>query len=242
VPGPKARSSASGLISFDGVSGPSLKSNSRPSPDGFVKSVRSRGWAFKGRRTGQHLRRPDAAAVMTEGLTAVELSNATKNLQEKMKAAENLALIERADLQPGSIAVQLDCDVLVEKMRCSSDQINLAELMIKAPFQVRRRGVELKLHLGEAPPDIDRTLVQNIMKGRRWLALVIDGKTFSEIAQAEGVSKRRVQDVVNLALLAPDVVDGIAGGEQPDGLTTDYLIKTRFSSVWSKQREQFAAL
>ncbi len=53
---------------------------------------------------------------------------------------------------------------------------------------------------------------------------------------------RRVQDVTNLALLAPDVLDGIATGEQPDGFTMDYLIKTRFSAVWSEQREQFAAL
>jgi len=107
---------------------------------------------------------------------------------------------------------------------------------------MRQRGVELKLHLGEAPAEIDRTLVQNIMKGRSWLAMVIAGKTFSEIADTEGVSKRRVQDVVNLALLAPDVLDSIAAGEQPDGLTTDYLIKARFSAVWSEQRAQFASL
>lgn len=80
------------------------------------------------------------------------------------------------------------------------------------------------------------------MKGRSWLAMVIAGKTFTEIADAEGVSKRRVQDVTNLALLAPDVLDGIATGEQPEGLTTDYLIKTRFSAVWSEQRAQFASL
>ena len=72
--------------------------------------------------------------------------------------------------------------------------------------------------------------------------MVIAGKTFSEIADSEGVSKRRVQDVINLALLAPDVLDGIAAGEQPEGLTTDYLIKTRFPAVWSEQRKQFAAL
>ncbi|MCK0142244.1 hypothetical protein [Aliiroseovarius sp. F20344] len=121
-------------------------------------------------------------------------------------------------------------------------QAGRAELTIEAPFQMRRRGVELKLHLGEPPAEIDRTLVQNIMKGRSWLAMVIAGKTFSEIADSEGVSKRRVQDVTNLALLAPDALESIAVGEQPDGLTTDYLIKTRFSAVWSEQHAQFASL
>ncbi|MEM8742249.1 MAG: recombinase family protein, partial [Pseudomonadota bacterium] len=96
--------------------------------------------------------------------------------------------------------------------------------------------------LGAPPPEIDQTLVQNIIKGRRWLSMVIAGKTFSEIAEADGVSKRRVQDVASLALLAPDVLGSIVQGEQPEGLTTDYLIKTRFPAIWSKQREQFAAL
>lgn len=102
--------------------------------------------------------------------------------------------------------------------------------------------MELKLHLGEAPAEIDRTLVQNIIKRRSWLAMVVTGKTFYEISVSEGVSKRRVQDVSNLALLAHDVLDGIATGEQPNGLTTNHLIKTRFSAVWSEQCQQFATL
>ncbi|MEM7303784.1 MAG: hypothetical protein AAF468_22115 [Pseudomonadota bacterium] len=39
--------------------------------------------------------------------------------------------------------------------------------------------------------------------------------------------------VVDLAMLAHDVLDAIAAGEQPDGLTTDYLIKPGFPAIWS---------
>lgn len=132
--------------------------------------------------------------------------------------------------------------MLADQLGCPPEWINPVELTIEAPFQMRRRGVELKLHLGEAPAEIDRTLVQNIMKGRSWLAMIIAGKSFSEIAEAAGVSKRPVQDVTNLAVLPPDVLDRIAAGEQPVGLTTDYLIKAHFSAAWSEQGEQFAAL
>jgi hypothetical protein len=107
---------------------------------------------------------------------------------------------------------------------------------------MRRRGVELKLHLGDAPPEIDRTLVQNIVRAQRWIAMIIDGIPFTEISKAENVSKRRVQDVVDLALLAPHVLDAIAIGQQPDGLTSDYLIKSGISASWAEQREQFANL
>jgi hypothetical protein len=191
---------------------------------------------------GQHLTRPGAAVAMTQGLTAAEVSDASKRLQEQGNATERLALIERADLRQGCLSVRLDKAMLADRFGCKSEQINLAELTIEAPFKMRRRGVELKLHLGEAPSEIDRTLVQNIVKGRRWLSMVIAGKTFSDIAETDGVSKRRVQDMVSLALLAPDVLGSIVQGEQPEGLTTDYLIKTRFPAIWSEQREQFAAL
>jgi len=63
-----------------------------------------------------------------------------------------------------------------------------------------------------------------------------------EIAEAERGSKHRVQNVTSLAFLAPDIRDRIASGEQPVGLTTDFLIKTRFSALWSEQRNQFSAL
>ena len=132
--------------------------------------------------------------------------------------------------------------VLAKWLDCLPGHINASELTIENPFQIRRRGVELKLHLGDPPPEIDETLVQNIVKGRRWLAMVIDGKSFSEIAQVENVSTRRVQDIANLALIAPDILDAITLGEKPDGLSTDYLIKTRFSAIWSEQRAQFSAL
>jgi site-specific DNA recombinase len=132
--------------------------------------------------------------------------------------------------------------VLAKWLDCLPGHINASELTIENPFQMRRRGVELKLHLGDPPPEIDETLVQNIVKGRRWLAMVIDGKSFSEIAEVENVSTRRVQDIANLALIAPDILDAITLGEKPDGLSTDYLIKTRFSAIWLEQRAQFSAL
>lgn len=159
-----------------------------------------------------------------------------------ISSTDRLNSIDRVHLRPGAMRIQLDTLVLAKWLDCLPGQINETELTIEAPFQMRRRGVELKLHLGDPPQEIDKTLVQNIVKGRRWLAMVVDGKSFSDIADVENVSTRRVQDIANLALIAPDILDAITLGEQPSGLTTNYLIKARFSAVWSEQRTQFAAL
>ena len=179
---------------------------------------------------------------MTDGLTAAELADVSKRLQEHGNVTERLGLVERADLRQGFLTLMLNKSLLADRHGINPEQINPTALTIEAPFQMRRRGVELKLHLGDPPQEIDKTLVQNIVKGLRWLAMVIDDKSFSEIAEAENLSTRRVQDVANLALIAPGILDAITLGEQPGGLATDYLIKTSFSAVWSEQHAQFAAL
>ena len=190
----------------------------------------------------QHLMRPETASSLTQGMSASEIHTTAENLSVQRQASEYLALIERADLRPGSLKVLLSQHELARLLQCRSNRINSTELRIEAPFRVRRRGVELKLHLGDVPSEIDRTLVQNIVKARRWLTMIIEGQTFGEIATVEGTSKRRIQDIVDLALLAPNVLDAIASGNQPDGLTTDYLIKKGFPAIWSEQRKQFEAL
>ena len=136
----------------------------------------------------------------------------------------------------------MDVDALAQALDCKHDQIRPDGLTIETPFRMRRRGVEVKLHLGDGPAEVDRRLVQNIVKARCWFRMILAGQTFSEIAEAEGTSKRRVQDVVDLALLAPEVLDVIVAGEQPIWLTSDALIKTGFPALWTDQRAQFAAL
>jgi len=63
-----------------------------------------------------------------------------------------------------------------------------------------------------------------------------------QIAQAEDRSKRREQNAVDLAMDALVIFDAIADGEQPDGLSSGYLIKSGVPAAWKEQREQFAKL
>ena len=189
-----------------------------------------------------HLQRFDSATRLIRDLSASEISGKSARLHAIQNTKQCLELLERADLKPGKLTVRLSDGELAKGLECDADRINTEALILTSPFQMRRRGVELKLHLGNAPPEVDRTLVQNIVKAQRWMAQIIAGKTFAEIAQAEGTSKRRVQDVVDLAMLAPDVLDAIATGEQTDGLTSDTLIKSGVPSSWSEQRAQFAKL
>jgi site-specific DNA recombinase len=190
----------------------------------------------------QHLGQSDAAASMTTGVTAVEITSIGLGLSRINKPQQIFELIGRVDLKPGSLRLQLNVEKLTGLLALPETQIRLDALDIEAPFQMLRRGVELKLHLGDAPKEIDITLIQNITKAKTWLGMVIEGQTFTEIAEAEGVSKRRIQAVIELALLSPRTLDAIVAGGQSIAMTSDYLIKTGFSANWSKQHNQFAQL
>ncbi|NEK25179.1 recombinase family protein [Sulfitobacter sp. JBTF-M27] len=189
-----------------------------------------------------HLKQEEIAIRLIRDLNASQVEAATANLHAIQQTKDCLTLVERADLCPGMLTIRLHLDELAKVVECDRERISSEELILTSPFQMRRRGVELKLHLGEAPAEIDPKLVQNVVNAQKWMSMILGGKTFAEIANAEGTSKRRIQDVVDLAMLSPDVLDAIAAGEQPDGLTSDYLIKSGVPARWSEQRETFAKL
>ncbi len=198
--------------------------------------------ALLGELVSKHLKRSDITASLLQDVSAAEILAITERLAKLDPRAGHLAMIKCVDLKTGWISIQIDRIQCAKVAGCGADQINPAGLSIEAPFQMRRRGVELKLHLGGAPAEIDLTLVKNIVKAQRWLGMILEGQTFTEIAKAEGISKRRIQDVVDLALLAPETLKVISEGTQPHGLTSDYLVKTGVPANWTAQHDQFATL
>ena len=60
-------------------------------------------------------------------MTAAELTDVSKKLQDLGDATEHLVLIERVDLQPGFLTARLDKAILADRIGCLPEQINLAE-------------------------------------------------------------------------------------------------------------------
>ena len=109
-------------------------------------------------------------------------------------------------------------------------------------FQLRKRGVETKLILGEASGGLDQTLIQKIAKAHRWFEQIRAGKTLSQIAKAEGTSNGRLYQLINLAFLAPDIIRDVLDGKQPLGLTSDWCVRHTLLSNWQDQRALIANL
>ncbi|MCA0271748.1 MAG: recombinase family protein [Proteobacteria bacterium] len=152
------------------------------------------------------------------------------------------ALIASVRIALGRMVIAVAAEVLAERLQIAPERLDTECLVLEAPFRIRRRGVETRVVLGERPAEIDRVLVRNLMKARGWLTALTRGEAYAEIAARESISKQRVQQLLPLAFLAPDIVQMIAEGRQPLGLTTEWLINADLPIGWDEQRARIARL
>ena len=76
----------------------------------------------------------------------------------------------------------------------------------------------------------------------RWQRLLDEGAygTFDELAKAEGVSQSHVSRMLRLTLLAPDLIEAILAGRQPEGMRLEGLL-AGFPDEWGRQWERMSA-
>ena len=153
-----------------------------------------------------------------------------------------LGLVARAEIEPGAIAVALCPKALAHSLEVDLGRIATNALSITAPFRTRKRGVETRIVLNGVARPIDQILLGNIASAQSWYEMLKTGKTFAEISKATGTPKRRIQQMLDLAFLAPDIVRDVMEGRQPLGFTSDWCLRHDLPSDWQAQRDLIAAL
>lgn len=90
----------------------------------------------------------------------------------------------------------------------------------------------------DTPPLVDNALIRALARAFRWQRLLDGGAsgTFDELAKAEGVSQSHVSRMLRLTLLAPDLVEAIVTGRQPEGMRLEGLLEG-LPDQWDRQRE-----
>ncbi|MCK0096695.1 recombinase family protein [Yoonia sp. F2084L] len=151
-----------------------------------------------------------------------------------------LEMIESVKIKPGLLTVQLD-PKQVQSHLGDTKVPKPSELQLNLPFTERRRGVEMKLVI-EGDATIDERLMRNIASANHWYKRIKQGATFDQISAETGTSKRRIQQMIHLAFLAPDVVRQITQGKQPAGLTSDWLLRHGMPAEWDAQRKRIGNL
>ena len=91
---------------------------------------------------------------------------------------------------------------------------------------------------------VDENLMSALTRAFFWRELIDSGrvKNMTELAKAEKVGLPRMQKILKLARLAPDIVEEIARGRQPAGLALLFFVENRLPDDWNEQRRVIGGL
>src|SRR5205809_6512608 len=87
-----------------------------------------------------------------------------------------------------------------------------------------------------------RTLIKAIARGRAWFEELAAGRARSlrELAERDGITRRYVRRLVDLAFLSSELVEAILHGRQPVDLTVTRLSELDLPLDWTDQRSLLA--
>ena len=115
-------------------------------------------------------------------------------------------------------------------------------LTVRVPLAVRKRGGrKLVVTPGgmanRGASAADTTLVKALARAFRWSRIMETGRygTLNELAAAEKINSSYVSRMLRLTLLAPDLVEAVLNGRQPEGMTLPGLMEP-FPVEWEGQR------
>ncbi len=120
----------------------------------------------------------------------------------------------------------------------------MTEQTVTVPFVIRKRGgrklVITPNDISAAPiprARVDSALLKALARGFRWRKLLETGEfaTIEEIADAENINSSYVSRVLRMTLLAPEIVEAILAGKQPEGLTMARSMQP-FPWEWARQK------
>jgi ParB-like chromosome segregation protein Spo0J len=115
----------------------------------------------------------------------------------------------------------------------------MTTVTVVVPLTIRHRGGRKSIiapdgaDLGQGEASItafptrgDPTLVKALARAHRWRGLLEDGTyaTVRDMAKAEKLGETYICRVLRLTLLAPDLVEAILSGSEPDGIKLPALL------------------
>jgi hypothetical protein len=124
-------------------------------------------------------------------------------------------------------------------------------LTVRVPLTIRHRPGRKTVITPAASPDpalpaapvrADPALIKALARAHRWKRLLESGRCASlgELAAGEKLDRGYLGRILQLTLLAPDLVEAMLDGRQPVAMSLPQLISA-IDPDWSEQRRRFAA-
>jgi site-specific DNA recombinase len=157
-------------------------------------------------------------------------------------------LIEKVVIEENAITIRMRRSSLSGAVvPPSSENPSDSPIELTEPVAFRRRGIEMRLVLPGVAIQNDRSrcdpaLIKAIARGRAWFEELAAGRARSvrELAERDGITRRYVRRLVDLAFLSPELVEVILHGRQPVELTATRLTELDLPLDWTDQRSLLA--
>jgi len=125
-------------------------------------------------------------------------------------------------------------------------QMSVETISVHVPFAIRKYGGRKQVVIpadAQNPnlrPRVDSTLVKALARAFRWKRMLESGEfaTVKELAEHENLGFSYMTRVLRLSLLAPDIVEAILEGKQPEGVNLADLLEP-FPAEWIEQKVTF---
>lgn len=110
---------------------------------------------------------------------------------------------------------------------------------LHVPFRIVRRGGRKEMQLPAGAPSqrkTDNTMIKALARAFRWKQMLDSGEfaTIAELAEREGIASSYMTRVLQLTLLAPDIIEAILDGRQRPEVTLTRLLEPA-PVEWSEQ-------
>ena len=169
--------------------------------------------------------------------------------QYDVAASEPAAQVERAIVDDKRIMIKMRRAALLgtQGSLCASDEPSGSTIELTAVVGFKRRGGETTLVLpGLAQQNhasrCDPALIKAIARGRAWFEELATGRARSlqNLANRDGITRRYIRRLVDLAFLSPQLVEAILPGRQSVALTATQLTELDLPLDWTEQHSLFA--
>ena len=163
-------------------------------------------------------------------------------------------LVERVEIGPAGADIRLRIDGLASlvrdlgastpTMQGGGSMSAATSITVRVPLTIRRRPGRKTIvrpmagqPMRRSPRDADPAMVKALARAFRWKRMLEDGRyaSISEIAAAEKIDRGYVGSILRLTLLAPDIIEAILDGRQPEELGLPALLEP-FPVEWDQQR------
>jgi site-specific DNA recombinase len=171
-----------------------------------------------------------------------QVNVAARNLAVQLRSKTTSALtdlVSEVHLEPSEVEISLNAEALASSLATLADRINPDVLRFRKPWQIKRRGVERKIVIGDykAVPDI--TLIKLLNQAHGWVEQLTRGVALKAIADRQGVTPAYIRTRSKIAFLAPKVQEAILGGTLNPQYTANRLVRMKIPADWSAQESLF---